>query len=169
MNAHVILANSHPTNISFPMTNNIFEKSVTDSLINRVKQLTPTTPNQWGKMDVAQMLAHCNVAYEMTFEDKHPRPNALVKFMLKLFAKSTVVGNKPYKKNGQTAPQFIMADPKDFEKEKGRLIQYLKKTQELGEEHFHNAESHSFGRLTKEEWSTMFHKHLDHHLRQFGV
>ncbi|WKN45024.1 DUF1569 domain-containing protein [Tunicatimonas pelagia] len=151
------------------MANNIFEKSITDSLINRVNQLTPTTPNQWGKMNVAQMLAHCNVTYEMTYENKHPKPNAFVKFMLKLFAKSTVVGSKPYKKNGQTAPQFIVKDAKDFGVEKERLVQYLKKTQELGEKHFHNRESHSFGRLTKEEWSAMFHKHLEHHLRQFGV
>lgn len=169
MNDQLTLTAPHLANHVSIMTNNIFDQSVTDALINRINQLAPTTKNHWGKMDVAQMLAHCNVAYETTYEDKHPKPNAFVKFMLKLFAKPTVVGNKPYKKNGQTAPQFVISDPKDFEVEKERLIQYLKKTQELGEDHFHNAESHSFGRLTKEEWSTMFHKHLDHHLRQFGV
>jgi len=26
-----------------------------------------------------------------------------------------------------------------------------------------------FGRLTPEEWATLMYKHLDHHLRQFGV
>ncbi|MEM9831988.1 MAG: DUF1569 domain-containing protein [Bacteroidota bacterium] len=151
------------------MTNNIFDKSVTDTLINRVNQLTPTTQNHWGKMDVAQMLAHCNVTYEMTYEDKHPKPNVFVKFMLKIFVKPTVVGSKPYQKNGQTAPQFIIKGARNFAVEKNRLIQYMKKTQELGESHFHNTESHSFGRLTKAEWSNMFYKHLDHHLNQFGV
>lgn len=169
MSTRVTSATSPSTNFASPMTNNIFEKSITDSLINRVNQLTPTTPNQWGKMHVAQMLAHCNVAYETNYENKHPKPNALVKLMLKILAKPTVVGSKPYKKNGQTAPQFIIKEPKDFEVEKARLIQYLQKTQELGEAHFHDRESHSFGRLTKEEWSTMFYKHLDHHLRQFRV
>jgi hypothetical protein len=29
---------------------------------------------------------------------------------------------------------------------------------------------HSFlGRLKSDEWGVMMHKHLDHHLRQFGV
>jgi len=40
---------------------------------------------------------------------------------------------------------------------------------ELGEAHFDKKESHSFGVLTKGEWDTMFYKHLDHHLGQFGV
>ncbi|MEO0333152.1 MAG: DUF1569 domain-containing protein, partial [Bacteroidota bacterium] len=165
MNAQLTFTTPYVINQVSTIMDNIFDKSVTDTLIYRVNQLTPATQNQWGQMNVAQMLAHCNVAYEMTYENKHPKPNAFVKFMLKIFAKPTVVGSKPYKKNGQTAPQFIMKDTKDFEVERNRLIQYLKKTQELGESHFHNAKSHSFGRLTKQEWSNMFYKHLDHHLR----
>jgi len=32
------------------------------------------------------------------------------------------------------------------------------------------AHPHSFfGRLKPEEWATLMYKHLDHHLRQFGV
>ncbi len=69
----------------------------------------------------------------------------------------------------KTAPQFIIKDDKDFMSEKRRLIDYIKKTQELGEDYFHNKESDSFGRLSKTEWNNMFYKHLDHHLGQFGV
>ena len=43
------------------------------------------------------------------------------------------------------------------------------KTQQLGETSIDGKESHSFGVLTAQEWSTMFIKHLDHHLSQFGV
>jgi len=89
--------------------------------------------------------------------------------MLKLFVKKIVVGEKPYPKNGRTAPEFLITSEKEFEKEKNRIIKYLKKTQELGEVHFDNKASHSFGKLTKTEWNNMFYKHLDHHLTQFGV
>lgn len=58
---------------------------------------------------------------------------------------------------------------RNFVEEKARLIDYLIKTQKLGENHFDGMESHSFGNLTKEEWNIMFYKHLDHHLSQFGV
>jgi hypothetical protein len=148
---------------------NIFEKSVTNELIGRVNQLTTESKPNWGKMSVDQMLAHCNVTYEFVYEDKHPKPKGLKKWLIKTFAKNIVVSEKPYKKNSRTSPEFLMTDQKNFEAEKSRLIAYLKKTQELGEEHFDNKESHSFGPLTKTEWSNMFYKHLDHHLSQFGV
>ena len=148
---------------------NIFEKSVTDEVIGRINKLTTDSKPLWGKMSVDQMLAHCNVTYEFEYEDKHPKPTGFKKWLIKLLAKNLVVGEKPYKKNSRTAPEFIMVDKKNFETEKGRLIAYLIKTQELGENHFDGKDSHSFGPLTKTEWSNMFYKHLDHHLNQFGV
>jgi hypothetical protein len=120
-------------------------------------------------MAVGQMLAHCNVSYEMVYETKHPKPNSFKKFLLKQFVKNAVVGPKPYKRNSTTAPEFRVKENKDFGAEKQRLIDYLNRTQQLGEAHFEGNESHSFGPLTKEEWNTMFYKHLDHHLSQFGV
>lgn len=148
---------------------NLFNPKDVSDTINRINQLTPTTQGQWGKMTVDQMLAHCNVTYEMAYEDKHPKPNAFVRFILKLFVKNAVVGPKPYPKNGRTAPQFVMTGQKDFEAEKQRLIAYLQKTQALGEAHFEGKESNSFGALTANEWNISFAKHLDHHLTQFGV
>lgn len=123
----------------------------------------------WGKMSVDQMLAHCNVAYELVYDNNHPKPNFIAKLLIKAFAKGFVVGEKPYKKNGPTGPGFIIKGSRDFEAEKARLISYIEKTQQLGEGHFDNKESHSFGRLNITEWNNMFYKHLDHHLTQFAV
>ena len=148
---------------------NIFTKEGSDGVIARINQLQADTPGQWGKMTVAQMLAHCCVTYEMAYENIHPKPGFFARLMLKLFVKSAVVGPKPYPKNGRTAPAFLVTEEKDFATEKKRLIAYLEKTQQLGETHFDGKESHSFGPLSKEEWNTMFYKHLDHHLTQFGV
>jgi hypothetical protein len=120
-------------------------------------------------MDVAQMLAHCNITYELVYDNKHPKATGLKKFLLKLFVKSAVVGDKPYPKNGRTAPVFIVDSNKIFEAEKIRLIEYIQKTQQLGAAHFEGKESNSFGALTSKEWNVMFYKHLDHHLKQFGV
>lgn len=148
---------------------NIFQPEVTAEIIDRINRLTPTTPQLWGKMNVVQMLAHCNVTYEMVYDNIHPKPGAFVKFLLKTLAKNKVVSEKPYSKNNPTGPQFIIKDERNFEKEKARLIEYLHKTQQLGENHFDGKESHSFGVLNKTEWNNMFYKHLDHHLSQFGV
>ncbi|MBT8183215.1 MAG: DUF1569 domain-containing protein [Eudoraea sp.] len=148
---------------------NIFDAKDTRETIERVNKLKPDTQPLWGKMHVAEMLAHCNVAYEMVYTDKHPRPRGFKKLMIKLFAKNLVVGPKPYKRNLRTAPEFIITDERDFETEKKRLIDYLTKTQQLGAVHFHGKDSHAFGKLSEKEWNTLFYKHLDHHLGQFGV
>lgn len=147
----------------------VFDKKVTAELIARINSLSANTQPEWGKMNVAQMLAHCNVTYEMAYENKHPKPNFFMGLILKGFVKKMVVDETPYKKNVRTAPAFVIADERDFEEEKARLIQYLHKTVELGEKHFDGRESLSFGKLSKEEWNNMFYKHLDHHLTQFGV
>ncbi len=148
---------------------NIFTKPVSDKIIERINKLKPDTQPVWGKMSAAQMLAHSNVTYEMIFENIHPKTNVLLKFILKTFIKNKVVGETPYPHNSRTAPQFIIKDSKDFESEKQRLINHINKTQQLGESHFDNKESHSFGALNKTEWNNMLYKHLDHHLSQFGV
>lgn len=148
---------------------NVFNQNDATEFINRIEKLTPSTIPSWGKMNVEQMIAHCNVTYEMTYENKHPKPNSFKKLLLKLFVKNLVVSEKPYKKNGQTAPEFIIKDLRKFEIEKQRLIDYITKTQQLGENYFEGKESHSFGALTSQEWNNMFSKHLNHHLTQFDV
>jgi hypothetical protein len=152
------------------MVKNIFENSVAQEVVSRINNLSPQSQPKWGKMNVAQMLAHCNVTYEMVYEpEKHKKPNAFFKFILKTFVKKLVTNEVAYKPNNRTAPQFIITDSRDFEKEKTCLVEYINRTQQLGESHFYEKESHSFGVLNKNEWNNMFYKHLDHHLRQFGA
>lgn len=151
------------------MKNNIFEGETVNLLVERINQLSHETTPKWGKMNVGQMLAHCSVAYEMAYDNTHKRPNAFARFMLKTFVKPMVVKGKPYKKNGRTAPQFLITTAKDFNSEKARLLDYITKTKNLGVTHFEQKESHSFGKMTAEEWSNSFYYHLDHHLTQFGA
>lgn len=121
-------------------------------------------------MDAAQMLAHCNVTYEMIYEDgKHQKARGFKKFILKMFIKPIVVTEKTYKKNSPTAPAFIVKSDKNFDEEKERLVNFIRKTSELGAAHFEGKESNSFGVLNSTEWNNMLFKHLDHHLNQFGV
>ena len=148
---------------------NIFHTEDSHDFVNRINQLTPESKALWGNMNVAQMLAHCNVAYEMAYEDIHSKPNAFARMILKLLVKNSVVSEKPYPKNNHTAPQFIIKEERNFDIEKDRLIAYLNKTNKLGETNFEGKESLSFGKLSAVEWNNMFAKHLDHHLNQFGV
>ncbi len=148
---------------------NIFEKSVADEVIARINNLTPATQPGWGKMNVAQMLAHCNVTYEMIYTDKHPKPNFFMGLVLKMFVKKIVTNEAPYKHNSPTAPAFLIVDERVFATEKERLINHIIKTQETGAAAFDGKVSNSFGKLNVTEWNNMMYKHLNHHLTQFGV
>ena len=55
---------------------------------------------------------------------------------------------------------------KDFEKEKAQLLDMLNR---FTESNMINEQHPVFGKLTKEQWSKAMWKHLDHHLKQFGV
>ncbi len=147
----------------------VFNAEIVNNLARRIEDLRPESQAVWGKMDVSQMLAHCNVSYQMAFEDNHPVAKGVKKWMMNWFIKPIVVSDKPYKKNSPTAPAFKIVDPKVFAEEKVKLLGYLQQTLALGEKEFEGKDSKSFGPLTAKEWDNMFYKHLDHHLKQFGV
>ena len=148
---------------------NIFSQEVSEQMIKRINLLKDVSEPLWGKMSVSQMLAHCCVTYEMTYENKHPKPNILMRVLLKYFVRKAVTNEFPYKQSVPTAPAFLIKAEKDFEKEKARLISYIIKTQNLGGGYFDNRVYPSFGVLKEAEWNNMFYKHLNHHLSQFGV
>lgn len=147
----------------------VYNAAVAQKFIERVNKLQVSSQPLWGKMNVAQMLAHCNVAYELAFENKHPQPNAVMRFFLKLFVKKIVTGEKPYTRNMRTAPVFLVSNQQDFALQQQRLLAYITKTQEAGAAFFEGKENPGFGTLTATEWNNIFYKHLDHHLAQFGA
>lgn len=160
----LVICGTKPQQMPLP---NVFSRNVSNNLISRINTLTPDRSALWGKMDPAQMLAHCNISYEMVYEDYHHRPNVLMRMVLQILVKPMVVSEVPYKKGSRTAPAFLVTGKKDFEQEKSRIIAYLNRTQALGETAFDGTRSLSFGRLTNLEWNNLFYKHLDHHLQQF--
>lgn len=151
----------------------IFDATVTDELIERIKQLTSDSERRWGKMSVDQMLAHSckpfDTIYDPEYARTHPKPNVVFRTLVRLLVKPIIVGEKPYKRGMRTAPEFIVEEDRDFSSEQARLIEYVRRVHDEGATAFDGRESHSFGPLTAREWSTLLYKHTDHHLVQFGV
>jgi len=144
---------------------NLFEAAVKQKIINRINKLTSGTQRQWGKMDVAQMLAHCQMPLGVAIGKHKLQGSFFIKLLGPLF-KSQLYNDTPFKQNLPTDKSFKIADPRDFEKEKQNLIQMIN---DFSETTMSNEPHPFFGKLTKEQWSKGTWKHLDHHLRQFGV
>lgn len=148
----------------------IFNPEMTTKQLDRLNKLTNDTQPNWGKMNAAQMLAHLNVAYDITYGKADVKaPSGFMKLLFKLFLKKIVVGEKPYAKNSRTAPYFVITDEREFEKEKAKLAAYIQLVEKDGTAYYEGKVSASFGKLTAQEWSNQYYKHLDHHFTQFGV
>lgn len=152
--------------MSFP---SIFESETSQQLFTRIDALKPDSPALWGKMNVAQMLAHLCVPYEQIKGENTQHPPWFLKIFLKLFLKKTLTNEVPYQKNSPTAPAFKKISQHDFEQEKTRLKNYILEIEKMGAEKLCQRPSLSLGILQETEWNNMLYKHLDHHLKQFGV
>ncbi len=146
---------------------NLFESGDLRSIQKRLESVAPQDTRQWGKMSVAQMLAHCSAALD-TATGTHPRKRAFIGYALGWMVRKQLLGEAPFGRDSPTDPSFKIVDERDFAVEKRRLSATVQRFAELGPEHAAR-QTHSFlGRLSGEEWGRMMYKHLDHHLRQFG-
>lgn len=147
---------------------NLFDKEAYETVLARINSLTPETSRQWGKMSVNQMLAHLKVAFRVPLSET-PLPRIFLGRLIGGFIKSQLYNEKPYGKGLPTAPEFIIKNEPEFEKEKKELIElittfYTKGPTKVGQ-HPHPF----FGSFTPQQWGLSMWKHLDHHLRQFGA
>ncbi len=147
------------------MKKTLYDAVVEQEVLDRIKNLTPETQGQWGKMNVAQMMAHCSMPFEVSLGEKELKAPFLMKLMRGFF-KPLIFGEKPFKKNSPTLSQFKITDNRIFNNEKERLVKTVKQfAASKGD-----LPKHPFwGNLTKEESGWGMYKHLDYHLNQFGV
>jgi hypothetical protein len=53
--------------------NNLFNPSDTSEILTRLSKLQPDAQRHWGKMQVNQMLAHCNASLETAMGLNQPK------------------------------------------------------------------------------------------------
>ncbi len=147
---------------------NLFNADDRDAIVRRLSGLQPSSPRQWGKMNVAQMMAHCAVALEVPCGDRIKKQRLMGR-VLAPFVRSTVLGEKAFMRGAPTDPDFRIVDERDFETERRRLATLVDRFCSRGPARVEGVVHSFFGRLTADEWGRLMYKHLDHHLRQFGA
>jgi hypothetical protein len=148
---------------------NMFDAPTADEVKSRVARLTPGSERLWGKMSAAQAMAHCSLSMEWAVGDTIP-PTMFAGRLMGRLVKPFVFGDdKPFKRNSPTAKTLVVDDERNLETERTRLVALIDRFTGAGPAGCSTHPHSFFGRLTPQEWAVLTYKHLDHHLRQFGV
>ncbi len=144
----------------------LFDREAYQEIMARIDRLSPETRRLWGKMSVGQMAWHCQFPLKIAIknEDRGLSGNPLVRW----FFKKSLYNDKLWRKNLPTAPGLKATEEKDFETEVIKLKDLVKQCYAIKNRTDWNPHP-LFGKLTHRQWGQMEYKHLDHHLRQFGV
>lgn len=146
----------------------LFDEEMKASIIARVHSLRPDAQRLWGTMEVAQMVRHCIIPFEIPL-GRTRRKRTIMGYVFGQFVKKMVTDSRPFKHNLPTDKTFIVHDHPAFEAEKKKLIETIEAFCSAPKEKIDKAVHPFFGRLTSRQWGAAMWKHLDHHLRQFGV
>ena len=148
----------------------LFDPTVVDEVQGRLTQLLPDCERQWGRMTAAQMLAHCSIAVEWaTGEREVPQAPLALRTIGRMVKPFALKDDAPMKRNSPTVKELLMVDDCDFASEQERLRGLIGRFAAGGPAGCTTQPHSFFGPLTPDQWASLMYKHLDHHLRQFGV
>ena len=147
---------------------NLFDQEAYDEVLRRLELLQSDSPARWGKMNVSQMMAHCIVPIKVALGEQQVK-RTLVGLMFGKMGKRMVLKDEPFRQGLPTDPSFVIKYQPDFNEKKQELKTSIEKLLTTDKKAMEQRPHPFFGRMTIEEWGTLGYKHLDHHLRQFGV
>jgi len=147
---------------------NLFERETVEEVISRIDHLQPAAQQQWGKMNVAQMLAHCSLTIDMA-TGRLNLPRIFIGRLLGPMVKPIFTNEKPLGKNSPTDKKLVVADHREFFNEQQELKEKIREFHDGGEGKCTRHSHPFFGACSPHEWARGMYKHLDHHLRQFGA
>jgi hypothetical protein len=145
----------------------IFETTTRATLQDRLGRLAPDSKPGFGKLNVNQMVVHCTGGIDMLIGRLKvaPRPGPLRNPLLRYL----IIYVLPWPHGAPTAPELIPpTDPGDFGENVAKLREAIER---IGTESAEGVfDPHpAFGALKGKDVGVLVARHLDHHLRQFGV
>jgi hypothetical protein len=134
-------------------------------LVDRLGRLTPETKPLWGKMTAPQMLAHLADWMLMARGELNVAPKkAPLRYPP---IKQLVIYWLPFPKGVPTAPELITRKPLAWGVEHAAVRRDVESWENLKPSAW---PAHPvFGQMTTNAWCVLAYRHMDHHLRQFGI
>ena len=137
-----------------------------------LKNITPDTKANWGKMNAQQMVEHVTAFFNVSTEkikfDLVTPEEHLPKF------KEFLLSDKQFRENTKAPATVIGEEPlplryKTYEESVAKLQQAVENFEAYFTDDPLKKTIHPvFGPLNFDEWILLHYKHVTHHLRQFG-
>jgi Protein of unknown function (DUF1569) len=149
---------------------NVFRPAVHAEVIRRLDRLDPASERQWGRMTPNQAVCHLSDSFKAILHDRPLPPKSLgMKMRFTRFIAFTSPLRWP--KGVATSPQVDAEQggtpPGDFAADVEELKQLL---QRFVDSDGRTLEPHYvWGDMSRGLWGRYGYRHMDHHLKQFGV
>ncbi len=144
----------------------LFNDQQRKEITDRIASVANESERKWGKMSAAQMLVHCQQPIKVGLGELKLGTNLLF-MILGPFIKKKLMKEVPFDQNLPTHKDFIITHEPSLVEERQKLIdlvnQFNDKKDSLAIKH------PIFGKMSTQQWDSLNWKHLDHHLRQFGI
>ena len=135
-------------------------------LLDRLERLTPGATPLWGTMTAPQMLAHLVDWMLMAKGELKTAPkNRLLRFPP---LKQLAIYWLPFPRGVPTAPELISRKPSDWAIERAAVRAHMQWFETL-DPNVVWPEHPVFAKMSTQAWCVLGYRHMDHHLRQFGV
>jgi hypothetical protein len=135
-------------------------------LKERVARLNAASTPVWAKFDAPKMVVHCTDALGMALGKIPAKSKRLPIRHTPL--KQLFVYWLPWPKGVPTAPELLQRSPAEWDAEVAVLLELMEEAAAVPRG-FEWPEHPAFGRMSHRAWGVLGYRHLDHHLRQFGV
>ena len=151
---------------------NIAQEGPRASLVSRLACLTPQSERRWGSLTPGEMLCHLGDTGDSVLGFRippGPAPSGNPRPVLKwLILYSPMPWPKGVKTRPGVNPHQEGTRPGEFEADRARVIEGLNSlavapAEGLAPFHF------MVGPMSRPDWQRWAYKHVDHHLRQFGL
>ena len=118
---------------------NLFEAARVKEVKERIAQLRPDSERLWGKMNLAQALAHCSSGMEWALGDRIPPRMLLGRIIGRIVKPLALRNDEPMRRNSPTAKDLIVRDERDFGTERDRLCALIDRFVAAGPNGMHQA------------------------------
>ena len=136
-------------------------------LIRRLKTVSPEAKGQFGTLTAPRMITHLIDSSRMSIGEIEGLGTGLPVLSWPPFKQLILYVFPIPKAKAKTAPQLLATSPTEMAKDVDRLCGLVERFARPGTTF---AATHpAFGSMTRESWGVLAHKHIDHHLRQFGA